>query len=133
VSRAGPAATAPARVLVVEDFDQLREMLVEGLAAAGLAADGAGSVPEALALRAADYDVLVVDRRLGPALGTDLLWALCDQDPTVASRFILMTAGGTAAELPAGVPVLLKPFRIDVLVDAVHRLHAAAGTHSPRR
>ncbi len=123
-------ADAPARVLVVEDFVQLREMLVEGLARAGFAVDGAGSVPDALDLQPEDYDVLVVDRRLGRELGTDLYRTLSDRDPTVASRFILMTAGGYAVDLPDHVPVLLKPFRIDVLVETVRRLHTAAGPFS---
>jgi DNA-binding response OmpR family regulator len=127
VSASGAPAAPTARVLVVEDFEQLRDMLIDGLAHAGFAVDGAGSVPEALDLRPESYDVLVVDRRLGQALGTDLFHTLVARDAGVASRFILMTAGGSAIDLPTEVPVLLKPFRIAALVDAIRRLHPGPG------
>lgn len=128
----GAGATRSARVLVVEDFTQLREMLVEGLTRAGFAADGAGSVREALDLRPETYDALVVDHRLGDALGTDLFRILSGRDETVASRFILMTADEHALDLPTEVPVLLKPFRIAELVDAVRRVHGGRATPQGR-
>lgn len=124
MSVAGEAA-ATARVLVVEDFAQLREVLVEGLERAGFAVDGAGSVREALSLHPEAYDILVVDHRLGDGLGTDLFRIVADRDGTLASRFILMTADEHDIELPAGVPVLLKPFRIATLVDTVRRVDGA--------
>ncbi len=110
------------RVLVVEDFEQLRDTLMRGLAHAGFGVTGAGSAREALDLPTDDYDVLVTDHRLGDALGTDLFRVLHDQDPGIASRFILMTGDEHDMNLPAEVPVLLKPFRIDVLVAAVRLL-----------
>lgn len=117
------SGAAAARVLVVEDFTQLRDSLVEGLTRAGFAADGAGSVREALDRRPETYDALVVDHRLGDALGTDLFRVLADRDETFGSRFILMTADEHDLGLPTEVPVLLKPFRIAALVAAVHRVH----------
>lgn len=116
------AAAAAVRVLLVEDFEQLRETLLRGLRPAGFAVDGAGSVAEALDLHPEAYDVVVADQRLGDALGTDLFRILHDRDPGVASRFILMTADERDLGLPATVPVLLKPFRIAELVETVRRL-----------
>ena len=117
----------PARVLVVEDFGQLREMLVDGLTKAGFAVDGADSVRQARGLRPETYAVLVVDHQLGDGFGTDLFRELCDRDESVASRFVMMTADPHRVELPTGVPILVKPFRLAVLVDAVRRILAAAG------
>lgn len=119
---AAGSAPGPARVLVVEDFAELRELLVDGLTRAGFAVDGAGSVQQALGLNPESYDALVVDQRLGSELGTEMFRTLCKRDGGVASRFILMTADDHAVELPTGVPILLKPFRIAVLVDAVRRM-----------
>lgn len=128
VTGCGPFAAPPARVLVVEDFALLREMLTDGLTRAGFAVGTAGSVQEALDLQPEAYDVLLVDHRLGDALGTDLFRILSDGDDTVGSRFILMTAEARDLDLPMEVPVLLKPFRIDVLIDAVRRIHRGPGT-----
>jgi len=109
------------RVLVVEDFDLLREMLVAGLRDAGYQVDGAASVAGALGLRPESYHVLVTDMRLGDEDGMALLRIVAAVDPTIASRSILMTGGGFE-KWPADIPVLVKPFRIDSLVDAVRRL-----------
>jgi DNA-binding response OmpR family regulator len=115
-------------VLVVEDFAQLREMLVDGLMRAGFAVESAGSVQDALALQPETFDALVVDQRLDGELGTDMFRTLHDQDAEIASRFILMTADERALDLPARVLILLKPFRITALVDALRELADRADT-----
>jgi DNA-binding response OmpR family regulator len=115
-------------VLVVEDYAQLREMLVDGLLRAGFAVESAGSVRDALALQPDTFDALVVDQRLNGELGTDLFRTLRDRDAEIASRFILMTADERALDLPASVPILLKPFRITALVDALRHLVDRADT-----
>jgi DNA-binding NtrC family response regulator len=110
------------RVLVVEDFDQLRELLVAGLRDAGYEAAGAASVAEAVRMRPETYHVLVTDMRLGDEDGGTLLGLVSTADPTMVSRCVLMTGGGFDTTLPADVPVLVKPFRIEALVEAVRRL-----------
>jgi two-component system C4-dicarboxylate transport response regulator DctD len=118
---------APAvRVLVVDDFELLRDTLVRGLQGAGFEVLGAGSMPAALAVPAEDYDVVVSDQGLGDALGTELFRSLHDRDPDRASRFVLITGDVQDLDLPAGIPVLTKPFRIGALVEAV-RLVAGGG------
>jgi DNA-binding response OmpR family regulator len=121
---------AAVRVLVVEDFDQLRDTLMRGLEQAGFAVDGAGSIRAALAVPPAGYDVVVTDNRLGDALGTDLFRDLHGRDPGIASRFIMMTGDGHDLDLPAEVPVLRKPFRIEALVAAVRLLPGRPATAS---
>lgn len=116
----------PAQVLVVEDFGQLREMLVDGLTKAGFAVDGAASVRQARGMRPETYAVVVVDHRLGDGSGTDLFRELSERDESIASRFIMMTADPRRVELPSGVPILMKPFRLPLLVDAVRQIVASS-------
>jgi DNA-binding NtrC family response regulator len=110
------------RILVVEDFDQLRELLVTSLRDAGYHVDGAASVAEAVRMRPESYQVLVTDVRLGDEDGPTLLELVTAADPTMTSRTVLMTGGGFEARLPADIPVLVKPFRIEALVETVRRL-----------
>jgi DNA-binding response OmpR family regulator len=118
---------AAVRVLVVDDFELLRDTLVRGLEDVGFEVREAGSVQEALEVPPDGYDFLVTDQRLGDALGTDLFRVLHDRDPGIASRFILMTGDEHDISLPAGVPVLIKPFRLDALVAAVRLLRTPTG------
>lgn len=120
----GPA-TSQRRVLLVEDFDELRGLLVTGLQRAGYHVDGAASVPQALGMSPEGYDVLITDLSLGDALGTDLLAQVRARDAAGSCRFLLMTGGGLGPEPPPDVPLLVKPFRIDVLVAAVRGLLGA--------
>jgi DNA-binding response OmpR family regulator len=120
-----PAGT-PARVLVLEDFAQLRDLLVRGLTSAGFDAKGAGTVEQARNLGFESFDALVVDHRLGDVFGADLFHELRRKDSIAASRFILITGGIRDPGLPAEVPVLVKPFPIEGLVDAVHHVIAAS-------
>jgi two-component system, OmpR family, response regulator len=110
------------RALIVEDYAELRELLVAGLRRAGYQVEGAGSLAQALEMAPEGYDVLITDMSLGDAFGTELLDVVHTRDPDRTCRCLLMTGGGLGPELPAGVPVLVKPFRIEALVAAVRRL-----------
>jgi DNA-binding NtrC family response regulator len=110
------------RALVVEDFDELRDLLVAGLRRAGYEVSGADSLAAAMQLEPEQYDVVITDMSLGDAYGTDLLAHLDRLDPDGDCRRLLMTGGGVGPEPPPGVPVLVKPFRIDALVAAVREL-----------
>lgn len=117
--------TTPAadrRVLVVEDFAELRRLLVAGLRRVGYQVDEAASLAEAVTMAPERYDVLVTDMSLGDAYGTDLLELVRERDPAAAGRCLLMTGGGLGPEPPDGIPVLVKPFRIDALIAAVDAL-----------
>ena len=107
---------------MVDDFSQVREMLVHELARAGFAADGADSPRQVYGMHPETYDALVVDQRLGGEFGTDIFRALYDEDEAIAHRFILMTGDERGIQLPSEVPILLKPFRITVLVDTLRRM-----------
>jgi two-component system OmpR family response regulator len=110
------------RALIVEDYDELRELLVAGLRRAGYQVEGAASLAEALGMAPEGYDVLITDMSLGDAFGTELLEQVSVRDPERTCRCLLMTGGGLGPEPPSDVPVLVKPFRIEALVAAVRRL-----------
>jgi two-component system, OmpR family, response regulator PhoP len=110
------------RALIVEDYDELRELLAEGLRRAGYHVDGAASLAEALGLAPERYDVLITDMSLGDAFGTELLEEVRVRDPERSCHCLLMTGGGLGPKPPPGVPVLVKPFRIEALVAAIERL-----------
>jgi DNA-binding NtrC family response regulator len=115
-------AVGQRRALIVEDYDELRELLVAGLRRAGYQVEGAASLAQALAMAPEDFDVLITDMSLGDAYGTDLLDQVHERDPDRSCRCLLMTGGGLGPEPPPDVPVLVKPFRIEALVAAVRRL-----------
>jgi DNA-binding response OmpR family regulator len=110
------------RALIVEDYDELRELLVAGLSRAGYQVEGAASLAQALTMAPEGYDVLITDMSLGDAFGTELMSRVHERDPEHSCRYLLMTGGGLGPEPPPDVPVLVKPFRIEALVAAVHRL-----------
>ena len=147
ISRREPGAS-PARVLVVDDDEEMCRVLADGLARRGHRATYRTSADEAFALvMAGDVDVVATDIRMRGMNGIEL----CDR--VVQNRadvpVIVMTAFGsleTAIEtIRAGAfDFLTKPFDADVLVlsveralnerhlrEEVKRLRSAAGPSHP--
>ncbi|HEV3294060.1 MAG TPA: response regulator, partial [Streptosporangiaceae bacterium] len=116
----GAAATGipGRRILVVDDFPALRAVAGRALRAHGFIVDTAGSLAEARRLDPGGYDAVIVDARLGPDDGTDLVAELTAADPAAASRCLIITGAGLGTH-PAGVAVLAKPFEVAELVSAV--------------
>jgi CheY-like chemotaxis protein/PAS domain-containing protein len=121
------APSAPSyTVLLVEDEDGLRALLVKALRRAGyevLEAASAEAALEALELRRARFDLLATDLTLpgmgGGKLAMEVRW-LYPETPVV-----FMTGSSEDAEAAAlmksdsGVKLLNKPFAVDALVQAV--------------
>jgi CheY-like chemotaxis protein len=126
------ASLPGARVLVVDDTDEIRILIRRALAAHGYQVDAAASLAQASALDPAGYDVVLVDAHLGAELGTDLIETMLAQDPAAAGRCLMITGGSTAI-VPRGVACLAKPFRPVDLIHAVRALHQpdSAGTPGP--
>lgn len=119
-------------ILVVEDDDTLRSVLVRGLRAHGYDVEsGAGPDAALEMLQRREYDVLLTDLRLDDESGIDLIRSAS----TVSSRTrpLLMSAYATArdhdmATSLGAVRVLSKPFTIEELVVAVrHAVEAETG------
>ena len=123
-------ALAGARVLVVEDDASLREALVDTLELAGAEVVQAESGEQALDLLAQSYvDMVVSDVNMGGMDGHELLHVLRQRFPQLP--VLLITAFGSIAKsveaMHAGaVDYLVKPFKPQVLIDAVARYTGAA-------
>jgi len=115
-SRAGP------RVLVVDDMAEMRSVIRRALRSHGYEVDVASTSAEAQELDPRGYDAVLVDAQLGSERGLDLIEALRAADPTAAERCLMMT-GGSAEDLPSGLACLIKPFKLDELINAVRTLH----------
>jgi DNA-binding response OmpR family regulator len=110
------------RVLVVDDDDAIRVLLLTILRRRGLEADAAAGGAEALeCLRRSRYAVMLLDLMMPRESGWDVLseikrWAL-DRRPIV----IVLTAGPEPLALdPALVAgTVRKPFDVDMLIDTV--------------
>jgi EAL domain-containing protein (putative c-di-GMP-specific phosphodiesterase class I) len=125
------------RVLVVDDESDLRSLCVDILQDAGLEAEGAADGEAATQLiftagATRPYDVIVSDVSMPRMSGLDLLRRLRERDLDVP--LILMTGGPSLDAAIQAVEYgafryLLKPFKAEVLVDAVMRaarMHALA-------
>lgn len=117
----------PQRVLVVDDEERIRELVVRALSDAEIAVDTAGSVPEAIAVDLTRYDLLITDIRMPGPSGNELLRYVKASFPALA--VIVMTANPSnievAAESRRFFSVLPKPFRIAYLRQLVDELREA--------
>jgi two-component system, NtrC family, response regulator AtoC len=119
-------ASRNAKILVVDDDPDTRQLLSEVLEAEGYRVVAAAGAQEALAAgKEAPFEVILSDIRLGPELsGLDVLRAFKSIQPD--SEVILITAFGsmeTAIEaVKAGAfDYLSKPFKIDDVLKRVRR------------
>jgi CheY-like chemotaxis protein len=130
------ANEAVSKVLIVDDNDQLRAVLAEGMTSLGFAVDVAADALEAAHLLTMHrYDAIVCDL-LMPAISGDELFRRCQVErPEAARRFIFLTGsplGVSAAEGAAssGQPYLRKPCRLTELRDAILGLQEALSRES---
>jgi len=124
------ASRPGARVLVLDDTDEIRALIRRALAAHGYQVDAAASLAQASALDPAGYDVVLVDAHLGAELGTDLIETMLAQDPAAAGRCLMITGGSTAI-VPRGVACLAKPFQPADLLHAVRALRQPDSAETP--
>ncbi|HVC69374.1 MAG TPA: EAL domain-containing protein [Acidimicrobiales bacterium] len=118
----GPAGSET--VLVVDDDVSTRASLLAVLAGAGIAAFGAASAEQALAVHAEQAPGLVViDFVLPDADGLELAQALKDREPTLP--VLLLTGHATLERAITAVGLvdgyLIKPMATETFIDAVRR------------
>ena len=113
-------------ILVVEDETSIRKLVAVNLSARGYDVIEAASAEDGLAqLRQVPLSLVLLDIKLPGMRGWDLLAAMSD-DPRIALDIpiIIMTASVAdvqtqAQDYPNIVKILIKPFIIDDLVQAV--------------
>jgi len=115
------------RILVVEDFDSLRALVVRVLTSEGYETVGVGTVRDALAASASEhFDLLVTDHTLPGGNGNEIAREAVEAHPGLG---VLFMSGSPETTLDLDVPgartrFLEKPFDIDALVALVAELLA---------
>lgn len=123
------------RILVVEDDEEMRRLLAEFLRLEGIGVDEVAEGSEALErVHQKQYDSVVLDKDLASGSGLDVLPCLRALAPK--TPVIFMTAfgdGRTVREAFArgAHAVLLKPFRLDHLLEVICRAREATRAALP--
>jgi two-component system, cell cycle sensor histidine kinase and response regulator CckA len=122
-------------ILVVEDQPAIRAMIARALEAAGLAVVQASDGQEAWNLIEegnGPFDVMIVDSLMPGCDGPTFIRRVRERRPT--QRFVVISGRvdqDVRATVPAGIPVLDKPFSPEVLVSAVRAQVAIASRRAP--
>ncbi len=114
-----------ARVILVEDDDELREATVQALSIAGMEVLSCGDAEAALGALPDDFDgVVVTDIRLPRTDGLELFAILSERDPELP--VVLMTGHGDVAMAVdamkrGAADFLTKPFATSALIETIER------------
>ena len=123
-----PAAVGPARVLIVDDEEVIRELLAEFLGAQGMDVTLAGSAEQGLELcKQQQFQAILVDYDLPGMNGLDF----CRRMAATGSRarLALMTGWGSmeaAEKEPSLSRIIAKPFDLMTMLATVQELTAPA-------
>lgn len=110
------------RVLVVDDDDAIRSLLVTVVRRRGFHVDSARDGADALSrLEHCSYSLMLLDLMMPRLSGPDVLDHLASMDPSSRPIVIVLTAGTEPRDLDPGLVAgtIRKPFDIEVLVDTV--------------
>jgi two-component system response regulator TctD len=114
------------RLLLVEDNERLGPLLKRGLVAAGFDVDLLATAGDAAAaLRAADFEIVVLDRALPDGDGLDVLVEM--RQRRVVTPVLILTAYGSIKDRLASFKTgaddyLVKPFALAELVERLRAL-----------
>jgi signal transduction histidine kinase/ActR/RegA family two-component response regulator len=124
---AAPSAPAPGLALVLDDEPAIAALLEQLLGACGwqtLVRHSAARIEAEL--RNVTPDLVLCDLKMPGRTGLEVLRWLRQHRPALAARFILMTGDPTDAEAHAeelaGIPILLKPFTAQALLEALRQI-----------
>lgn len=116
------------RILVVDDDDAIRALLLRILTRRGFAVDLARNGAEALdRLRRCNYAVMLLDLMMPVLSGWDVLTKLQHAVPANRPVIIVLTAGTEPRDLSAQLVsgTIRKPFDVELLLDSVTACIAA--------
>ncbi len=118
------------RILVVDDDTDVRDVTAGALTESGFDVTAVESGRAALTLfeQGAHFDLMIVDYAMPGLNGAEVIALVRAHHPEIAA--ILVTGyveTGLAADLPAGVPLVRKPFRTAEMVARVNAALAALG------
>lgn len=117
------------RILIVDDDDAIRALLVTILRRRGLAPETARNGIEALEkLASGRHELVILDLMMPQMSGYELLDELCSLHVSQRPLVLVLTAGPPMRPLdvPCVVGTMQKPFDIDLVVDTVAGCLAAA-------
>lgn len=116
------------RILVVDDDEAIRALLMTILRRRGLVVDVARNGAEAMErLSSCRYSVMLLDMMMPLMNGYEVLERIADYAPSVRPIIIVLTAGSEPRDLDAGLVAgsVRKPFDVDLLLDSVMACMAA--------
>jgi len=123
------------RLLIVEDKDSFRRLLVQALAGSPWEVVAVGNPAEAFeTLRQGSFEAMVTDLRLPEFSGLELLKRAKRIQPGL--RVVLMSAFGEPKDIVEAMhcgadDFLAKPFDLDLLHDVLERIRALVGAPPP--
>ena len=125
VERKGGPAASRIKVLVVDDHDDAREVMLAFLRANGFSAEGARDGIQALRqVGAGGFDLVILDLVMPRLDGFEFLKRLRAL-PSDAAKMPVVVVSGRDAENVAGASVCFKkPAPLDELIDTVQKLGA---------
>ncbi len=140
VRRSAAAIKAPpSSILVVDDELAVREMMRDALTARGHRVDVVESGQGALdAVRRQRYDAIVSDLKMPEMDGRELFERLMKDHPDLAGRTVF-TSGDTVSDETrsffekSGRPYILKPFKVQDMIESVERVIVDASPPDGRR
>jgi DNA-binding response OmpR family regulator len=116
-----------ARILVVDDEEQIRELLRRLLSLHGHAVDTAADGAEAFdRLQKTSYDLMIIDRKMPKMSGVDAVAMLRTSPKFKRLKILMATMTSTTKDVDeafeAGVDgYVVKPFNMEALVAKVER------------
>lgn len=123
------------RILVVEDDEAIRSMLLAALKRRPLSVDAAGDGVEALELTARhDYAVILLDLMLPRVNGMEFLQAFRADFPHARSVVLVLTAFDEVAlrrfDTNHAHAIVRKPFDVNILVEMVEEVALGYTAHT---
>jgi DNA-binding response OmpR family regulator len=119
------ATVRPARILIVDDEDQIRALLERALREKGYeivaVGDGAAGL-EAVLTAQEPYDLVVTNNCMPGMEGEELIARIREARPSLPMLHLDDMSGPHQLKLPPDVPNVTKPFSLDTLVSRIEEL-----------